>query len=157
MRYTISLALSLALFWLLNSGLYTFIIMGLGVASVILVLFITRRMDVVDAESVPIQLSLRLPRYYAWLVKEIVISNIQVVKHIWMGNQSISPTITTITCHQKTDMGKVIFANSITLTPGTVAIDLVGDQVTVHALIKEDLDALIAGEMDRRVCRVEQS
>lgn len=157
MRYTISISIALALFWLLNSGLYTAIIMGLGVASVLLVLAITRRMDVVDAESLPIQLSLRLPRYYVWLIKEIVISNIQVVKHIWLGNQSISPAVATIKCNQETDMGKVIFANSITLTPGTVAIDLVDDQVTVHALIKEDLDTLIAGEMDRRVCRVEKS
>jgi len=157
MRYTVSLALSLAIFWLLNSGLYTAIIMGLGVFSIFLVIFITRRMDVVDAESLPIQLSLRLPRYYAWLIKEIVISNIKVVKHIWLGNQSISPTITTIKCNQETDMGKVIFANSITLTPGTVAIDLIDDQITVHALVKDDLDALMDGDMDARVCRVEKS
>lgn len=157
MRYTISISITLALFWLLNSGLYTAVIMGLGVVSVILVIFITRRMDVVDHEALPIQLSLRLPRYYAWLIKEIVISNIKVVKHIWLGNQSISPTIKTIKCNQETDMGKVIFANSITLTPGTVAIDLVDDQVTVHALVYDDLETLIAGELDSRVCRVEKS
>ena len=155
MRHTISLFLTLAAFWLLNSGHYTLLILSLGLISIALVLYIAHRMDMVDHESQPLHLTLRLPAYHLWLVKEVILSNISVVKHIWLGNESISPTLATIKASQKTDMGKVIYANSITLTPGTVAVDLAGDQIMVHALLREDIEALEAGEMDRRVSELE--
>ena len=155
MRHTISLFLILVAFWLLNSGHYTLLILSLGLISIVLVLYIAHRMDVVDHESQPLHLTLRIPGYQLWLSKEIILSNISVVKHIWLGNETISPVLTTIKASQKTDIGKVIYANSITLTPGTVAVDLVGDQITVHALLRENIEALQAGEMDRRVSRLE--
>lgn len=155
MRHTVSLFLTLAAFWLLNSGHYSLLMLSLGLISIALVLFITHRMDVVDHESQPLHLTLRIPAYHVWLVKELILSNISVVKHIWLGNESISPSMATIKASQKTDIGKVIYANSITLTPGTVAVDLEGDQIIVHALLREDIQALEAGEMDRRVSDLE--
>ena len=151
MKHTISLSLTLGAFWLLNSDYNTSLILFLGVVSVAFVIFIAHRMDVVDHESQPVHLTAELPGYYVWLAKEIVLANISVVKHVWLGNQTISPTLTTLKASQKTDMGKVIYATSITLTPGTVAVDLVGDQIIVHALLRENIQALAAGEMDRRV------
>lgn len=156
MRHTIILSLSLATFWLANSGHYTTLILILGLASIIFVLYIAHRMDVVDHESQPVHLTLKLPAYYAWLVKEIILANILVVKHIWLGNKSISPGFTTITASQKTEVGKVIYANSITLTPGTVTVKLDGDQFTVHALLQESFTELESGEMDRRVTQLEK-
>ena len=155
MRHTISLFLTLATFWLLNSGHYTLLILSLGLISIALALYIAHRMDVVDHESQPVHLTLKLPGYHLWLIKEVILSNISVVKHIWLGNGSISPTLATIKANQKTDIGKVIYANSITLTPGTVTVDLKGDRITVHALLRENIEALEAGEMDRRISRLE--
>ncbi len=155
MRHTISLSLTLAAFWLLNSDHNTPLILSLGVVSIAIVLYIAHRMDVVDHESQPVHLTPKLPGYNMWLGKEIILANISVVKHIWLGNETISPTLTTIKASQKTDMGKVIYATSITLTPGTVAVDLVGDQIMVHALLRENIEALEAGEMDRRVSLLE--
>ena len=152
---TISLFITLAAFWLINSGHYTLLILSLGLISIFLVLFIARRMDVVDHESGLLPRTLKMPVYSLWLIKEVILSNISVVKHIWLGNETISPVLTTIKSSQKTDMGKFIYANSITLTPGTVAVDLVGDQITVHALLRENIEALQAGEMDRRISRLE--
>ena len=153
--HTISLFVTLAVFWLLISGHYTILILSLGLASIVLVLFIARRMDVVDHESQPLLIPLRIPGYHLWLIKEIILANISVVKHIWLGNETISPVLTTIKASQKTDMGKVIYANSITLTPGTVTVDVVGDEITVHALLRQNIEELQAGEMDRRVSRLE--
>ncbi|PCH94557.1 MAG: cation transporter [Gammaproteobacteria bacterium] len=155
MRHTLSLFLTLTAFWLLNSGIYTTLIIMLGVVSILLVLVICHRMDVVDQESQPLHLSRNIFTYYLWLVNRIVQANIVVVKHIFLGNTSISPTLCTLKINQKSDMGKVIYANSITLTPGTVAIDVIGDQITVHALLAIDIDILREGEMDRRVCQLE--
>ena len=155
MRHTINLFLTLTAFWLLNSGHYSALMLSLGLGSIALVLFIAHRMDVVDHESQPLHLSLKLPSYFLWLFKEIILANISVVKHIWLGNSSISPSLTTVSASQKTDIGKVIYANSITLTPGTVAVDLVDDKILVHSLLKENIRVLEAGEMNRRVCQVE--
>ena len=155
MRHTIFLTLALSLFWLLNSGHNTVLMLSLGVASIALVLYIAHRMDVVDHEAQPLHLTLQLPGYYAWLIKEIVLANLSVVKHIWLGNKTISPTQKIIKVSQKTDIGKVIYANSITLTPGTVTVKVEGDQFTVHALLRESIEELEAGEMDRRVTRLE--
>jgi len=155
MRHSISLSLTLAAFWLLNSGHYTPLILLLGLASIALVLVISHRMDVVDHESQPIYLTQNIFYYYPWLIKEIIHANITVVKHIWLGSNSISPTLQTIKISQKTDMGKVIYANSISLIPGTVAIDLIDDEIIVHALITKDIESLMSGEMDRRISQLE--
>jgi len=156
MKHTISLFLTLAAFWLLNSGHYSVLVLSLGFASIALILFITHKMNVVDQESQPIYLSPKILAYYLWLIKEIIKANITVVKHIWLGEKSISPTLKKIKISQQTDMGKVIYANSITLTPGTVAIDLVDNEITVHALLYKDIESLEVGEMDRRVTLLER-
>lgn len=155
-RHTISLLFTLAAFWLLNSGHYSVLILLLGLTSVVLVLVIAHQMDVVDQESQPLYLTPHIFSYYLWLIKEIIHANITVVKHIWLGKQSISPTVHKIKIGQKTDMGKVIYANSITLIPGTVAIDLVDDEITVHALLAKDIETLKTGEMERRVSLLER-
>ena len=157
MRHKISLSILLVLFWLLNSGHYTYLIMSLGAASIAIVVLIAHRMDVVDHESQTIHLSLEYPRFGLWLIKEIVVANLTVVKHIWLGNKTITPTVKVIKASQTSDVGKVIYANSITLTPGTVALGLVNDEIMVHALIQENIEALESGDMDSRVSKLEQS
>lgn len=155
MKHMISLFFNLAVFWLLNSGLYTALILLIGLAAIVFVLVIAHQMDVIDHESQPLYLSPSIFTYFFWLIKEIIHSNISVVKHIWLGNKSISPALKKIKISQKTDMGKVIYANSITLVPGTVAVDLVEDEIIVHALLYKDIELLQAGEMDRRVSLLE--
>jgi multicomponent Na+:H+ antiporter subunit E len=155
MRHTIYLSLFLAAFWLLISGHNTILMLSLGAASIAFVLYITHRMDVVDHESQPMHLTKNITSFYAWLIKEIIYANIMVVKHIWLGNKTISPTLATIKANQKTDIGKVIYANSITLTPGTVSVALEDGRIVVHALVRESIKDLEAGEMDRRVTQLE--
>lgn len=156
MKHTISLFITLSAFWLLNSGHYSLLILSLGFASIILILVIAHKMDVIDQESQPVHLSPQIIGYLAWLLKEVVQSNITVVKQIWSKKQSISPTLTKIKISQETDMGKVIYANSLTLTPGTISIDLLEDEIIVHALLNKDIDSLKDGEMDRRVTMLER-
>jgi multicomponent Na+:H+ antiporter subunit E len=156
MKHILSLFITLSAFWLLNSGHYSVLILSLGFFSIVLVLVIVHKMDVVDQESQPVYLTRNIFGYYLWLIKEIIQANITVVKHIWLGKDSISPALEKITISQQTDMGKVIYANSITLTPGTVAIDITGDEIIVHALLRKDIDSLKTGEMDRRVTMLER-
>ena len=155
MRHTIMLSLTLAAFWLANSGHNTALMLSLGVISIAVIVYIAHRMDVVDHEAQPLHLTLKVPAYYAWLIKQVFLSNLLVVKHIWLGNKSISPVFATITASQKTEIGKVIYANSITLTPGTVTVNIEADKFLVHALLQESIEDLEAGEMDRRVSQLE--
>lgn len=155
MRHTIMLSLFLAAFWLANSGHNTALMLSLGAISIALIVYLAHRMDVVDQEAQPIHLTLKIPGYYGWLAKEIFFANLLVVKHIWLGNKSISPGFATITASQKTEIGKVIYANSITLTPGTVTVNLEDDKFLVHALLQKSIEDLESGDMDRRVTQLE--
>lgn len=154
MRYIISLFLVLSAFWLLNSGHYEALMLCFGFLSVVLVVYISWRMDVVDRESQPLRLMIFLPGYWLWLIKEIVWSNFDVVYRVWAGNASISPSWFDVKASQRTDLGKVIYANSITLTPGTLSVDLDDNEITVHALTRKAAEGVQSGEMDRRVSRL---
>ena len=67
----------------------------------------------------------------------------------------ISPTMVTVRGTQKTAVGLVTYANSITLTPGTISVDVVDNDITVHALVEAGAEDLKGGGMDRRVTRFE--
>jgi multicomponent Na+:H+ antiporter subunit E len=67
----------------------------------------------------------------------------------------ISPHLITVRTSQKTAVGQVIYANSITLTPGTISLDVRDDTILVHALTSDSAAGVEAGEMDRRVSRLE--
>ncbi|SDK19663.1 Na+/H+ antiporter subunit E [Microbulbifer yueqingensis] len=156
MRYLIALFLILSFIWLANSGHYTALLLGFGFISVLFVIAIARRMGLVDHESQPVGLLPRLPGYYWWLFRKIVQSNLTVVAGVWRGRAGISPTSARIPLRLKTDMGKVLYANSITLTPGTVAVDIENDEILVHSLTSEGLDELRRGEMEKQVRALEE-
>jgi multicomponent Na+:H+ antiporter subunit E len=156
---TVSHAIKLGLFlfaiWLLLSGHYTPLLLVLGVLSILLVVLLAVRADLIDREMQPVLLKPSVLLYWVWLSREIVKSNIDVTRRILSPRMPISPTIFTIRAAQKTDLGRVTYANSITLVPGTVTMDVDGDVFTVHALTREAAEDLKRGEMDRRVCSVE--
>ncbi|MGI9419013.1 MAG: Na+/H+ antiporter subunit E [Geminicoccaceae bacterium] len=152
----VSLALVLSVLWLLLSGhWHNPLLNGLGIASVVLTLIVSARMKVTDREGHPVHLALRGLVYWPWLIKEIVVANIDVAKAILGLTDSIKPSLFTIKASQRTDLGRTIYANSITLTPGTVTIGLNEDELTIHALTPAAREGLATGEMDRRVTAVE--
>ncbi len=157
MLHALSLGLVLAIVWLLLSGFFVPLLLSLGLASIILVLLIARRMDVIDHEGQPLHLSWRITFYWVWLLKEILVSAIHVSGVILKRKMPIKPAMLHIKPTQRTEMGDVIFANSITLTPGTVTVALENGEFIVHALTQETADGLLTGEMDARVTAIEGS
>ncbi len=131
------------------------LMLAFGLSSCLLVAWIVSRLQVTDSKEPTLAILARLLTYIPWLVKEIVISNIDVAKRIWQKDMPISPTITTVQASQKTALGLVLHANSITLTPGTLSIDVDDGAIEVHALAAESLGPLHEGEMDRRVTKLE--
>ena len=153
MKKTVSLTLSLFGLWLLWSGHYTVMITSFGVASVILCVWLAHRMKIVDDEGHPAHLALAHVTYAPWLLWQIVLSNVDVSKRVLTGN--ISPCWVRIKAPQKTALGRVIYANSITLTPGTTSIVLEGDELLVHTIHREVGEDLASGAMAQRVCVLE--
>ncbi len=152
MTQAIALALALAGFWVLLSGYWLTLIVSLGVASIILCVFLAWRMDVCDHEGHPVHLTVRGLTYFPWLIKEIMMSNIAVAKAILGGPNAVRPQILRVKANQSDDLGLTVYANSITLTPGTVSISVDDNYITVHALMNDTADGLRTGEMDDKVC-----
>ncbi len=145
-------------FWLLLSGYYDDpLLLGLGVGSSVLVVYLCKRMDVVDHEGVPLQLGGRFWRYLPWLMKEIFVANVAVAKIILDPKMPISPRMVVFHGSQETDLGKVLYANSITLTPGTITTGVEGQAFEIHALTAADLETDEEDQMDRRCSWVEGS
>lgn len=136
MKRVASLALTLAVLWVLLSAHFTPLLLGLGAASVLATLIIARRMNVIDHESYPLHLGARLPRFWLLLLIEITKANVDVAARI-MGLRPIDPRVVRVASAHKTDLARVMFANAITLTPGTVSIAVGKDHVVVHALSVE--------------------
>lgn len=149
MKHTISLSLLLAMLWWLLSGYAEPILLGLGLFSVLFTVWLARRMDVIDRESHPIHLSLPLLRFWPRLLVEIIVSNMQVVGAILLpGRYPIQPHFVRVRTRQTTALGRVLLANSITLTPGTVTVGMDQDELLVHALSTAGGAAVAEGQLD---------
>ena len=155
MLHAISAFFALFLFWILLSGYFTAFLLGAGAASALAVVMFSRRLDVIDHEGSPMQLSLKVALYWVWLLKEIVKSAWDVSKIILQPSMPISPTMISFAPSQRTSVGLVIHANSITLTPGTITVTAEPGSFVVHALTRAGADGVLAGEMDARVSACE--
>lgn len=153
--HAFSAVLVLFIFWLLLSGFFEPFLMTAGAVSALAIVALARRMDVVDHEGHPIHLGLRALTYWPWLIVEIVKSAWDVSRIILNPRLPVSPTLVRTTASQQTTVGVVTFANSITLTPGTISVDVGRGEILVHALTRDGAAGLQTGEMDRRVTRFE--
>lgn len=151
MKRVVSFAVLLGALWWLLSGQTKPLLLGFGVLSVAFVVWFARRMEIVDHESHPVHLSGPLAKFWAMLIREITVSNIEVVRAILSPGPPIQPHFLRVRTRQTTDLGKVILANSITLTPGTVTVDVRGDELLVHALTESSGRAVEEGQLDRAV------
>ncbi|WP_176611695.1 Na+/H+ antiporter subunit E [Actinomadura sp. WMMB 499] len=145
----------LAAFWLLVSGHYTPLLLSLGALSVVLAGWVVLRMDVIDEEGLPLRLVPRLPGYLLWLGGQIMLSAWSVLRLVWSPRRVPAPAIGTTPTGDLSDVSKVVYANSITLTPGTLSLALHDDVVEVHALRGEEIEAFQEGAMLERVRRLE--
>lgn len=153
----VSLAGFLFAFWLVLSGHYTPMLVAAGAVGAILCALAAMRMRTADAEGHPIHLFVGALTYFPWLAWEIAKSAWAVTKVVLDPKLPISPTMTVVKASQRTPLGVNIYANSITLTPGTITVGVSGNDLTVHALVRDGAIDLEGGGMDRRVSRFEGS
>lgn len=158
MLRTLLTALALFVLWLLLSGIYKPMVIGFGAASAIIAVIVVRRMDnAADAERLEVNLGFfAIIAYWVWLMVEIAKANWAVTKIILSPTMPINRHFFKVPYSQKTDLGQAIFANSITLTPGTISVEIEEDEFLIHVVgySANDLDAL--ADMDRRVTAIER-
>ena len=153
----IALALMLFAFWLLLSGHYTAWLIGSGAVVAVLVAAFAHRARIDDEEGLPIERIIGGLGYWPWLVFEVAKSSVSVTRIILDPRLPISPRLVKAKYSTRTSVGIATYANSITLTPGTITVDIDESRSTfmVHALTRNAANDLESGEMDRRVRRFE--
>ncbi|HDQ39677.1 MAG TPA: cation transporter [Desulfonatronum sp.] len=152
-------ALLLSAIWLLLSGKTEPIYLFWGAVSVAFVLWMSNRIHNIPlAENEPCGTTrINIPRliiYLVWLVGEIIKAGFYVAYVILHPKMPIEPMLVRFTSKQPNVMARVILANSITLTPGTLTVDVDGIHFTVHALTRDTEEGLVSGEMESRVARL---
>lgn len=152
--YIISWVLTLSAFWLLLSGYLKPLLLAFGLLSVVLVVFLLQRMDNHDGQPQKISLGFSFFRYLIWLTRQIILSSFAVTKLVWGNTNKLSPAIAKLPVANTPKDIRVLYANSITLTPGTLSIDIDDKHITVYALEEESLASLYKGDMANKVSSV---
>ena len=153
MRYFQS-SLFVAVVWLLLSGHYSALILSFGAVSLLIVIWFMWRMDRVDESLGVLPMRPRMLYYLLWLMWQVVLSNIDLVRRIWDPALPIRPTWQRLDIKVTSSLAKTLYANSITLTPGTLTTDVREDHFMVHSLSPDGIDELRKGEMERKIQRL---
>jgi len=140
--------------WLLWSGIYTPLLILLGLFSCGVVLWFAKRAGFFDTDVYSLHLSHRLPAYWGWLALEIVKSNLVVARIVLKRNMPISPILVKVDASKFTPVGQAILGNAITLTPATLSFDVAEGVIHVHCLTESSAAALDEGEMARRLLKL---
>ena len=158
MKATVGLFVILFGSWLLWSGHYTPLLIGFGLGSCALVVLLAHWMEIIDDEGLPLHLTGRILAYLPWIALEVIKSNLELTRRILDPRLPLGQELVELDVSQKTDVGRVTYANSITLTPSTVTIEAETDgPFLVHAVSPEAAADLRSGKMDARVSRMEGS
>lgn len=155
LKYPLATFVVLSVTWFLWSGHTEPLLLGFGLASSLGVVALSMRMKILDEESQLYVLGWRPLTYAPWLLWEIAKANVAVARRILDPQLGLSPKLIFVHPSQRTAVARVVYANSITLTPGTVTLDVQQGRLLVHALTEDAAYDLAQGEMDRRVSRLE--
>ena len=153
MRYIRS-SLFVAVVWLLLSGHYTPLILSFGAVSVLIVIWFMWRMERVDEKLDFLPMRPRMLYYLLWLMWQVVLSNIDLVRRIWDPTLPIRPTWQRLDIKVTSSLAKTLYANSITLTPGTLTTDVREDHFMVHSLSPDGIEDLRKGGMEEQIQRL---
>jgi multicomponent Na+:H+ antiporter subunit E len=137
--------------WLFWSGYLKPLLVTLGLVSCLVVAVLSWRMGNLEREIAWQQHLLRFPHYWLWLGAEVVRSNLAVARVILAPRLALRPRLITVDAGALDEFGRALLGNSITLTPGTLTLADDAGRLHVHCLTPEGAEALIEGEMTRRV------
>jgi len=142
--------------WVLWSGMLQPLLLGAGLVSVVSVLALARRIGFFESSIHTLHMLGRLPRFWSRLLPEIVTSNLAVTRVVLSPRLPISPCIVTIDASRLPRASQAVLANAITLTPGTLTLDIDAGRIEVHCLTRDAARDLEAAALVERASRLEQ-
>ncbi len=155
MRYIGTFTILFAL-WILFSGRLDSLHLVSGVISSLIVTSIMAPvMFPAFSPARIVKFVIRFLAYLPWLTGKIFMANIDIVYRVLHPKLPINPRTITFSADLKTDIGKLVLGNSITLTPGTITMNIKGAKFTVHAISDESAKSLLDGDMRKRVEELE--
>jgi multicomponent Na+:H+ antiporter subunit E len=140
--------------WLSWSGHWSALLVTLGAASCGLALLVALRTGFFDAHAYTLDLAPRLAGYWLWLLKEIARSNLVVARVVLHETKTVAPEVVKIYAGHLPPRIQALLANAITLTPGTVTLDVHEGVIEVHCLTREIAAELEGGAMLRSAERL---
>jgi len=143
--------------WLSLSGHYTPLLLTLGLVCSVGIVLLARRMSILDDEGLPLSMAAKFFAYLPWLVLECFRSSLQVARIIVSPDLPIDPVLYRFRAKTSTDLGRFLFGNSITFTPGTTTCDIEGDEILVYAITRDGAESLPGSTMEAKACFVEGS
>lgn len=146
MKYALRLAVILALLWLLLSGYYHPLMLFFGACSVAFVVYLTSRMDEVDKDRFTLFVTGDFAIFLLKLFKRVILSNIDVTMRI-MGVKPVQSRFVELELPFDDELSKVLYANAITLTPGTSSVSMDNGKLLVHTLSEDGAKDLVDGDM----------
>lgn len=156
MMPALSLFLLLGVFWALLSGqFHNSFLIAAGVLCITFIVWMSRRMGILDDEGVPARFYPRALIYLPWLAWQVVLANWDVFKRVWSPRLSIDPRMTRIAYSTRHPFVTTTYANSITLTPGTVTVLVDDTHMLIHCIAQEAEDDVVSGSMERHCKRLE--
>ncbi len=153
MIYLPGLALALAALWFALSGETGVLFLFFGLLSVLASIWLAARLEIIDRDASPWHRLPSLLLYHFWLLWQIIKSNIEVIASVLNPTKAVDPGTVDLDLSCRSDLAKTTFANSITLTPGTVTIDIDKGVMTVHALNKTNATPQSFAQMERLASR----
>lgn len=153
---TVLQVLGLASLWLVFSGKFDLLHAGFGAFSIALILWRTNRFVVSsrrpeESEALASMHPLKFAAYVGWLVKEIVVANLDIAKIVLKRDMPIDPALVSFDSALTTDLARVMLGNSITLTPGTLTVEIEGSRFLVHGISADGATGPVIDEMQRKI------
>lgn len=149
------IAAMIALWFLLSGYFAKATLVAFGAFTIAVVVWFAERAEVIDREGVPTSVFPGIIPYMGWLTLEIGKANVAVAREVLKRDIKLAPKLFRVPADQRSDLTRTIFANSVTLTPGTVTVDVREDALLIHALDESLADMEGLADMGARVTRLE--
>jgi len=147
--------IALLIFWFMLSGHFTVIIVTSAVMYSLIAAYFTYNYFLEEISITGIKRIFKFIAYLPWLFWEIIMANLQVAYIVLSPKMPISPELVETETNLKTDYGKTALGNSITLTPGTVTIEIEDSKILVHAITKEHAQDIRNKDIEKKILRIE--
>jgi len=147
--------IALLIFWFMLSGHFSVIIVTSAVIYALIAAYFTHDYFIEKISFAGIKRIFKFIAYLPWLFWEIIMANLQVAYIVLSPKMPISPELVETETDLKTDYGKTALGNSITLTPGTVTIEIENSKILVHAITKEHAQDIRNKDIEKKILRIE--